>query len=304
MAAQLIESTDIISVEHMPILIYGPPGCGKTSLAQTSDNPFTLDFDKGIHRSFNRKRAMRFDTWGDCLQEQKAGRFAEYGTIVLDTLGALLDAMSKDIQAESAKNAMGGGLSIQGWGVLGNRFGQWIRGLVASGQDVVMLCHADEEKSVSGTRVLRPAMPGKMAYNAVHRMLDIMGHIEYDGKNRYIEFPPSDEAVGKDAAQWGRINLPDLAHNKTFLADLFADAKAKIGRTAEASAAIARVTDQWQEQLDADPSVDDLNAMLPALGKLVNGEKRLVWLMVRHHAEKCGLVFDATLKVFVRKGAA
>jgi ribosomal-protein-alanine N-acetyltransferase len=63
MTATLLEPTDVIDVAFVPLLIFGPPGSGKTTLAQTTDSPLTLDFDQGIHRCANRRRAYRFDAW-------------------------------------------------------------------------------------------------------------------------------------------------------------------------------------------------------------------------------------------------
>lgn len=304
MPAQMIEPTDYVEVKNLPLLLYGPPGCGKTSIAQTSLRPLTLDFDKGIHRSFNRKRAMRFDTWGDCLAEQQKGTFAPYATLVLDTLGALLDAMAREIMQEGAKNAMGGGLSIQGWGVLGNRFGQWIRQLVAQGQDVVMVCHEEEEKDVAGNRYLRPAMPGKMAYTVVHRMVDLMGRVQFDGRARSLQFSPTELAVGKNAAGWDVLPVPQLENAPQFLAGLFEDAKGRIGRTAEASAAVARAVKDWTDALAQNPDLARLNKDLLSLSDLPATAKQQAWHLVQQYAESQKWTFDKASKAFVVKGAA
>ena len=78
MTARLIEPTDPIDITFIPMLIYGPPGSSKTTLAQTADSPITLDFDNGIHRCANRKRAMRFDAWAECVDAGAKGMFGEY----------------------------------------------------------------------------------------------------------------------------------------------------------------------------------------------------------------------------------
>lgn len=89
MSVHLIEPTQTIPVDFVPVLIFGPPGCGKTSLAQTADEPITLDFDRGIHRSFNRKKAARFDRWPDVVEAMDRGLFNDYRTIVVDTVTPL-----------------------------------------------------------------------------------------------------------------------------------------------------------------------------------------------------------------------
>lgn len=304
MAAHLLEPTDVIDVSNLPVVIYGPPGSGKTSLLQTAKNPITLDFDKGIHRSFNRKRAMRFDTWQDLIDTQEKGDLDGYDTWGIDTLGALLDSLAATIKAENAKNAQGGGLSIQGWGVLGNRFGQWIRAAVGKGKDVVMVCHEEEDKDVAGNRYLRPSLPGKMAYTIVHRLVDLMGHIAYDGKRRLLDFNPTDQAIGKNAAGWEPIALGKLEEQPTFLADLLDDAKRKIGKTAEASAELARTVSHFTDWLTAKPDLAAFNTGLAELSGLNPAAKRQAWLVVQRYAEASGWVLPKGSKAFVAKGDA
>jgi hypothetical protein len=302
--ALLIEPTDAIDVQHIPTLIYGPPGAGKTSLAQTADRPLTLDFDRGIHRSFNRQRAFRFESWEDCIAEQQKGAFQEYGTLVIDTLGALLDCMAKSIMAESSKNTQGGGLSISGWGVLGNRFSQWVRLVVQGGQDIVMVCHEEEDKDVGGNRYLRPAMPGKMAYTTIHRLVDLMGHIRHEGNRRFLDFNPTELAIGKNAAGFEAMPLGKLEDSPRFLADLLAQAKARIGKTATASAEIAQTVEEYQAKLDADPTLDELNKIATDALSLGQPARRQVTALIKTHAQKAGLTFDQKTKVFVRKEVA
>ena len=103
MPAQLITETEPITVSSLAMLIYGPPGAWKTSVAQTAVNPVTLDFDKGIHRAFNRRAAFRFDCWNDVNDPAIAKHIAQSQTVVVDTIGRLLDLMSLGIIEENAK---------------------------------------------------------------------------------------------------------------------------------------------------------------------------------------------------------
>lgn len=304
MAATLIRPTDSIEVASLPVLIYGGPGVGKTSFAQTAREPLTLDFDKGAHRSFNRKDVMRYDCWADCIADQASGRFQTYKTLNLDTLGALLDCMAREIMQESGKNAQSGGLSIQGWGVLGNRFGQWVRLVVSQGQDIVMVCHEEEDKDVGGTRYLRPAMPGKMAYTVVHRLVDLMGHLSANGKQRTLSFDPTDTSIGKNAAGFEAMRFTRLEDHPDLLGRILQDAKARIGKTAEASALAAQLVEGWRARLEKDPTLEELNAMLQELGALKNGVKKQVWHLIQEYSAKAELEFDRNTRLFGRKAGA
>ena len=45
---------DDLIYQGLNILIYGDPGIGKTTLANTAPNPLVLDFDRGSHRASHR----------------------------------------------------------------------------------------------------------------------------------------------------------------------------------------------------------------------------------------------------------
>src|SRR4051812_14030410 len=129
MAARLILETDVIDVTCPPVLIYGDPGSGKTSLGFTADDALGLDFDGGSHRSAFRKKTLRFDCWDDVITTQNEGvkdakgnlviptNFGNHN-IILDTVDTLLKFMGQALMAGNAKlGNRAGGLSQNGWGV-------------------------------------------------------------------------------------------------------------------------------------------------------------------------------------------
>lgn len=309
MAAHLIEETDVIEVTFVPCIIIGPPGSWKTTLAQTAESPLTLDFDKGLHRASNRRRGMRFDSWADVQAETLAGTFRGYKTLVVDTLGRLLDMMAPAVVADSAKNRGPSGLSPQGWGVLGSWFVQWIKHLRDQGTDLVMICHQKDEKNAKGDPTVAADLPGNMAWKEVHKWTDLIGAIRYDGRRRILDFDP-DEVYPccKNAAGFAPTELPDLRKHPRFLADLLADAKAKIGKTAEASASVALQVASWGDRLAADPNLDQFNAMAAEARDLPKGAlKTQVGHLLTTHAAKYGLVLDKKSKLYAeaaKEGAA
>jgi hypothetical protein len=314
---QLIEPTDSIDVSFVPVLIFGPPGCGKTSLTQTADAPFTLDFDTGIHRSFNRKDAVRFDSWEEANQllVDAAGsprhdtktpaaivaKFRASKTLVVDTLGRALDKMVPLVIALNAKNRGPSGLSPQGWGVLGGMFAQWIKQVRELGKDLVMVCHEEQGSDAAGNPTVKPDMPGKMSWKEIHKWTDQIGQIRYEGKARFLDFNPTETAsCCKNAAQFEAMELPRLESAPRLLADLIVEAKARIGKTAEASAAVARVVDEWQAKLKDDPSLAEFNGYLssPELKSLKDGVKAQVWHVLQAHAQAAGWKLDKATKQF------
>ncbi len=298
MAIRVIEETDLIEVRFVPILIFGPPSCGKTSLAQTADNPFTLDFDDGIHRCQNRRRAAQFDTWADAIQAGSDGLFADCQTLVIDTGGRALDKMIPQILSENPKNGYNGNLSPQGWGVLGSRFTTWMKTVKSWTKDVVMVCHEAEAANAAGNAYFMPDLPGKMSWKEIHKSFDLIGRIRHEGKKRILEFSPTESSVGKNAAGWNQIELPDLHKHQTFLADLLKDAKSRIGKTAESSAAVAAKVKEWSDWLAKHLDLDNFNATLPDLAALSGSVKAQVWELVKRHAKTRGWTWDAAAKEY------
>ncbi len=307
MPAKLILETDIIEVARPPVLLFGEPGVGKTSLAQTADKSLTCDFDKGLHRSQFRKTGLRFETWDDVVIFQREGGFDPYETIVLDTIGTLLDYMGQSIIGANAKmGTRAGGLSLQGWGVLKTTFGQWLSALRQNGKQVIMIAHQKEEKD-GDDRVLRPDIAGG-SYSIVMNSADIVGYMSYRNNNRHIAWEPTDRYFAKNGAQLKSGPIPDFAANGHYMADLLTQAKANLGHTSEASAAVAKTVGEWLAKITLLPEGNEplavVNGWLTAeLKAVVPSAKAQVWTIIQGEAKHRGWTFDATNKVFVGKPA-
>jgi hypothetical protein len=142
---KIVKSTESIAVDHPVIGIYGQPGIGKSSLGYSAKDPLTLDFDNGAHRAVNRKDTWIIERWSD-VGELDADALAPYSTIIVDTVGRLLDLLSADIIESNPKMGRDGSLTLQGFGTLKSRFRQWMTQLRLMGKDVVLIAHAREEK--------------------------------------------------------------------------------------------------------------------------------------------------------------
>lgn len=304
MAVQVYDESDVIDVQFVPVLIFGPPGSGKTTISQTAEGPtLTLDFDKGAHRAFNRKKVVRFDQWADVLTFQRGGGFDGAKTLVVDTIGRALDCMVPAVKDMTAANRGPGGLSPKGYGVLGSMFADWIKTVRDSGKQLVLLAHEKETESPGGQTVVKPDLPGKMAWSELHKWTDLIGYLRYEERRKFLDFNPSEVApCCKNAGGFEPIPVPRLEQSPDFLAGVIQAARDVIGRTAQRSAELAKVEREWADWLASDPSYDEFCERVPKVGGLTNGAKRRVWDMVSAHAAKCGLVFDQGQKKFVAKG--
>lgn len=308
MAVQVYDESDVIDVKFVPVLIFGPPGSGKTTISQTAEGPvLTLDFDKGAHRSFNRKKVVRFDAWPEVLTFQRGGGFDGAKTLVVDTIGRALDCMVPVVKELSAKNRGPSGLSPQGYGVLGGMFADWIKSVRDSGKQLVLLAHEKETESPGGQTIVKPDLPGKMAWSELHKWTDLIGYLRYEERRKFLDFNPSELApCCKNAGGFEPIPVPRLEQEPDFLAGIIRSARDAIGRTAQRSAELARAEREVGDWLATDPNLEEFNAKLPEFGKYANGVKKRVWDMLLAHVAKAdpAVEFDPKAKKFVMKGGA
>jgi|HubBroStandDraft_2_1064218.scaffolds.fasta_scaffold35064_2 hypothetical protein len=325
---EIFEPTDCIDVKFCPLLYFGPPGAGKTSVAQTAQKPLTLDFDMGIHRAANRQQALRFNSWGEMLLAAgQHGQFLnpktkapiDYETLILDTGGRALEAIALEVIAQSPTKQpwhFRGSLSQPGWGELGKRFASWLMQARSWGKDVVVICHEDEKKKKSSDEyVLACDLPGKMAWKALHQNFDMIGHIEWEEKNRFLDFSPNENApCCKNAAQLPKLPIPNLheGDGKHFLAWILSEAKKKIGQTAASSAMRAQQAQEWDLLLaplqGAARAVvlEQLNtALVPRLAATTDQlQKQAAWRLMLGIAGNHELRFDKEKRLFVAGGGS
>jgi hypothetical protein len=143
---KITKASDPITVERLNMVVYGPPGLGKTSLAFTADKPLLLDFDNGSHRAANRKDVVQVGSWQD-VAGITAEDLAPFNTVIVDTAGRALDAITADIIRTDPKGHKNGALTLPGYGVLKTRFTTFLRLLNSFGKDVVLIAHMDEQRN-------------------------------------------------------------------------------------------------------------------------------------------------------------
>jgi hypothetical protein len=214
---RIIKAVDAIPVEHPVFLIFGQPGICKSSLGYSTKDPLLLDFDKGAHRAANRRDSLVIDTWKDVIELMDSPDALEpYASLTVDTVGRCLDVMTAHIAATDPKKAPGGNLSQQGWGVLKNTFRTWIANLRTKGKDVLLIAHDKEDKD-GDTRVVRPDIVGG-SYGEVMKVADFVGYAYMNGRERVLDFNPTDRWIGKNPAGWAPFKVPPVGKAQDFMA--------------------------------------------------------------------------------------
>jgi len=283
MGMVIIKATDAIEVKHPVTLVFGPPGIGKSALLFMGKT-LTLDFDKGAHRAGNRKDTIQPESWND-VEEMLASpaKLEAYEIIGIDTVGRCLDLITIDIIDKTPKHAYDGALNQKGWGVLKSRFHTFLARLRAMGKDVVMVAHDREDKD-SEPKCAYPDIQGG-SYGEVLKSADFVGYLSLAGKERALDFNPTERHVGKNPAAWSLIKVPDFAKQPDFLAGLIAKGRETLGRIGAESAMIAGQIADWAAQMETFTTPDEATAVLPkieALEPMLRAQvKALLWERVK-----------------------
>ncbi|MCW8041324.1 ATP-binding protein [Acinetobacter entericus] len=278
MALAIIPADQALNVSAIITYIYADPGVGKTSLGFTADKAISFDFDRGAHRTGELRRGavVPVQQWSD-IENIKEQDLAAFNTVVIDTVGAMLESIKTHLLKTANNRQQDGALKLKAQGLANMKFKQYINTLLSFGKDVVFIAHASEDQN--GDQVIyRPELGGKNR-NELYRIADIMGYLTTvttgEGKNaRVINFKPSPTHHAKNSGalggETGEVWLPDLKSNPTFLADLIAEAKAHINTLTPAQIASTKAAedlDNWKQSCEEAQHAGDLNQLTEALDK-------------------------------------
>jgi hypothetical protein len=296
---KIIRSTEPIEVAHPVFLLFGQPGICKSSLGYSAKDPLTLDFDRGAHRAANRRDTLVIDTWADVAELMKSpDALTPYATITVDTVGRCLDVITADIIHETPKLGPNGNLSQQGWGTLKNRFRQWMSTLRALGKDVVLIAHDKEDKD-GDTRIVRPDIVGG-SFGEVMKIADFVGYVQMVGRERVLDFNPTDRYIGKNPAGWAPFKVPPVEKATTFMADLLTKGRAALGAISEESAKLTVIVEEWRDRIAGFKTPADYNAAIPTVTALTPPMVQLqVSKMLASCAKSAGFIYNTGKKAYV-----
>jgi hypothetical protein len=294
MPIKITTAAEPITVDQIVLTVYSQPGLGKTSLAYTASRPLLLDFDKGAYRAVDRKDVVQVSEWAD-VAGIRASDIEGYDTIIIDTVGKALDALTQDILRQSPKLGFGGALNQQGWGQLGVRFGAFLRLLKGFGKDVVLIAHMDEQKDGEAIKE-RLKIPGG-SKDLVLTDSDAIARISIVNRERFLIFSPTETSFGKDPAQIVEMQIPAATSPAfaTCLAGVIGGIKAKLNTMSADQVARKGEVEWFTAQLPQIMDADGINAVLDRAKKA----GRDVALMVVARAGELGLEFDERTHAYV-----
>jgi len=291
---KIIKSSDPIKVERLNVVIYAQPGIGKTSLAFTAESPLLLDFDQGAHRAANRKDTVRVNSWGD-VTAISADDLAPYSTVIVDTAGRALDALSADIIRRDAKKGRGGALTLQGYGSLKAEFIAWLKALNGMGKDVVLIAHMDEQRN--GDEIVERLDVQGGSKGEIYKAADAMGRIAIQSGKRVLLFSPTDASFGKNPGNLDPLTIPDKNSPdfEGFLAGVINSIKDALNAMTEEQIKAQAVLEEWRSRIAELDGADAFNNEIPEIKK----QPQAVQALFAHAATAAGLVFDKKASGYV-----
>jgi len=251
----LIKKTDVAPERPVIILIYGVPGVGKTSIANTAKNPILIDTDRGFDRACNRVDTIVARSWDDVLADE--GCIKDYSTVVTDTAKSVLDDFlieyveRRDYKLKTNKQKM--------FGAIGEEFKNFVNRRRTENVDLIFIAHA-KEKEVKDSTFVFPDITGG-SKELLIRIADQIGYVSIVNNKRVLSFDPTDTTIGKNTARIEPIEIPDQydASYPTFMADIVDRVKKSISSQTEDQknaldevAAIRKSIDSIKEPADAD----------------------------------------------------
>lgn len=258
---KITRAADPITVERLNMVIYGPPGLGKSSLAFTAEAPLLLDFDNGSHRAINRKDVVQVSTWAD-VAAITAEDLAPFKTVIVDTAGRALDAITADIIKTDPKGHKNGALTLPGYGVLKTRFTTFLKLLNSFGKDVVLIAHMDEQRN--GDELIERLDVQGGSKGEIYKAADAMGRLVMVNGKLQLRFSPSDASFGKNPGQLPVLEVPhaDSPDFDGFLGRVMQQTKDKLNELSEDQKASAEEQKWFRETLPSIAVVDEINGLM------------------------------------------
>lgn len=294
MPLKITRAADPIHVERLNVVLYAPPGIGKTSLAFTAADPLLLDFDNGAHRAANRKDIVQVRDWAD-VAGITADDLAPFRTVIMDTAGRALDTLTADIIRANPKHGRGGALTLQGYGELRARFIAFLRLLNSFGKDVVLIAHMDEQRS--GDEIVERLDVQGGSKNEIYKVADAMGRIAIREGRRTLLFSPTEAAFGKNPGQLEPLAVPALgsAEFGDFLSGVIQQTKDRLNELTEVQQEALAEQTWFREALPTVTDADGINGLI----KRAKDGGRTIQAMLNGRARELGLTFDKAAKAYV-----
>ena len=166
------------------MLLYGPAGVGKTTLASQFDDVLVAAFERGTN-ALNNVYVQPVKTWQDWKQMvsqlcKKPELKTKFVTVAIDTVDEAWALCEKKICADNGIDTLGELGWGLGWRLAKQEFASTFRELAYSGYGLVFISHSvdKEEENDNGEKhnKIMPALPAT-PFGVINKMVDLIGYI-------------------------------------------------------------------------------------------------------------------------------
>lgn len=260
----IIKKEDQFPERPVVTVLYGSPGVGKTSLANTANSPMLIDCDRGADRAANRADTIMAASWDDVLKEE--GELKNYKTVIIDTAKAVLDdyltiyVVKQDYKLGKNKLKM--------YGEIGEQFKAFVNRCRSLDIDIIIIAHAKEDKDGDTTKYY-PDVTGQ-SKDLILRIADQVGYVSMVNNKRVVSFEPTDNRVGKNVAKLEDIEIPDStdANFETFMANIIQKVKDSIQELSKEQKEALEKAKIVQEKIAKAGNAEQMNSLLSEVNEL------------------------------------
>lgn len=292
----IIKKNDITPERPIIIVLYGQPGCGKTSSATTAENPILIDTDRGYDRAVQRIDTLEARNWQDIDSEIRT--IKEYRTIIVDTAKAMLDDYLSAYAVEQNYKLKTN--SLKRFGQMADDFKMFVNAIRSGGSDIIFICH---DKEVQEGDVIKhsPDCTGQ-SKDLLLRIADQVGYICKVNGKRTIIFEPTDNYIGKNVAQIPPTEIPDSTDEgfNTFMADIIRKVKSSIASKSDAQNEAMKMLAELRELLESAMTTEEVGFIMERSGSLPQLLKKPFFTEMKDKLKAKGFVYDSNLKKFVQ----
>lgn len=266
----IIRKNDVMPERPVIIVLYGTPGTGKTSLANTAKNPILIDTDRGSDRASNRVDTLMASKWVDIESEKEA--IKTYDTVVVDTAKSLLDDYLADyVVSQNYKLKTNG---LKRFGEMAEKFKEFVNFLRQNQSDIIFVCH-DKETTEGDIIKHSPECTGQ-SKDLLLRIADQVGYITMVNGQRTIVFDPTDTTVGKNVGQITPMSIPNTSsvEFQDCMARIIDKVKKSLVNKSEAQKEAQAALEDARTKVSSVESEDDANNLIAVANGLAKVHQR------------------------------
>jgi len=325
-----IKPTDKLSIGGLMIFLYGEPGIGKTSVANTAGNCFLFDADNtGANRAINRQYITRlldtelqksilpqgefgltidefiiYLTSGSLIKDLEAGTGERLDSLIIDNtdnfMNMILGYCARRNPSLILKTGQYDNMRVYGEAkpVLKNI----IKFLRLTGRNIINITH---EKADGGKENKRTG-DKKATPNAASSVLtemgaacDLIGRITAERGGRWIDFSPSAEGFGKNPANLPAMQIPDFdGPSNWFLDKIINPTREAMSAPSISNEAVRKDIERFKAKIHNAQNASDVNGIIAELIELKDSNAKAYSTVrpeLKKRATELSLVFNSTV---------